>query len=127
MGMIVIAFVAAVFLSASFAGALLAEDAGKEAGSVVSKAAHSAKSEGLKGQGMAEKVHAAIDARKEGKESVKAAEKAAREKGGEAAWKVKKEKEAKEKESKEKSADQKRGKTHKQNFEAKSKKNKAGK
>ena len=50
---------------------------------IVAQAAHTAKSEGLKGKGLAEKVHEAIDTRKESKDTLKA----------DAKEKVKKEKE----------------------------------
>lgn len=46
----------------------LAEKGGKGKGSPVSKAAHQAQGEGLKGQDLSEKVHEAIQERKESKE-----------------------------------------------------------
>jgi len=113
---IVLVFIAAVFLSVIIAGSSFAKGAEKEVGSTVSQAAHTAKSEGLKGKDLAGKVHEAIDVRKENKDTLKAEEKEtkAEEKEEEAAEKLKKAKDAKEK-----GAKQKHGKMNTQNFGAK--------
>ena len=66
--------------------------------SEVSQAAHAAQSEGLKGEDLAEKVHEAIDARKENKDAQKAE---VNEKEKDTKEKVKKEKEPKKKSAEE--------------------------
>ena len=114
--------IAAAFLSVVITGISFAKDAEKEAGSTVSQAAHTAKSEGLKGKELAGKVHEAIDARKENRDVLKAAEKETKEKSKEATEKVKNEKEMKEKNAKEK-----HGKASKYNFGTKNVKAKGNK
>jgi len=52
-----------------------ANKGGKDKGSPVSKAAHEAQSQGLKGQELAGKVHEAIEQRKEGREEERGEEK----------------------------------------------------
>ena len=72
---------------------------GVSKGSEVSQAAHAAQSEGLKGKDLAEKVHEAIDTRKENKDDLKSEAKAEEKDVSE---KVKEEKESKGKGAKEK-------------------------
>lgn len=82
-------FGALAFLSVSTMGVSYAASAEKEVGSTVSHAAHAAKSEGLKGQALAGKVHEAIDARKDAKDALKDAKRDAQAQGKETAEKFK--------------------------------------
>lgn len=57
-----------ILFSIVIAGISFAKGHGKGSGNAVSQAAHAARAEGLKGKDLAEKVHEAIENRKESKE-----------------------------------------------------------